>query len=354
MQCVTGCLGIFLYLSVLADEVPWAIITTINHPTSAIKKLVDSGLHVVVVADKKTPADWTCKGCCFLSVEQQLQMNYKIIKQLPWNHYCRKNIGYLYAIEHGATIIYDTDDDNILDCDQLSILPSTCSHMMVCSSSTGVMNPYAYFGQKTVWPRGFPLEYVRRNNGCTMQQQSCHPLIQQGLVDNDPDVDAIFRLTREMPIFFEKSEPISLNVGTMAPFNSQNTIFHYDAFWGLAIPVSAAFRVSDIWRGYWVQRLLWDIGGNLSFTQAAVVQERNIHDFLKDYQDELDLYSHAGTLIKFLRQWNSESPNLGDRILDLHQALIANNFFGTKELDFMKAWLEDLKAIGYHMPEIQH
>ena len=26
----------------------------------------------------------------------------------------RKNIGYLYAIEHGATVVFDTDDDNIL------------------------------------------------------------------------------------------------------------------------------------------------------------------------------------------------------------------------------------------------
>lgn len=26
----------------------------------------------------------------------------------------RKNLGYLYAIHHGATVIYDTDDDNLL------------------------------------------------------------------------------------------------------------------------------------------------------------------------------------------------------------------------------------------------
>ena len=33
---------------------------------------------------------------------------------LPWNHFGRKNIGYLYAILHGATMIWDFDDDNML------------------------------------------------------------------------------------------------------------------------------------------------------------------------------------------------------------------------------------------------
>jgi hypothetical protein len=33
---------------------------------------------------------------------------------LPWNHFGRKNIGYLYAILHGATTVWDFDDDNIL------------------------------------------------------------------------------------------------------------------------------------------------------------------------------------------------------------------------------------------------
>ena len=108
----------------------WAVITTINHPTRTIKKLVDSGLHVVVVADKKTPVDWSCLGCEILSVQKQLELNYNIIKYLPWNHYCRKNIGYLYAIEHGATVIYDTDDDNMLNADKLTIEPINSSNML--------------------------------------------------------------------------------------------------------------------------------------------------------------------------------------------------------------------------------
>jgi len=32
---------------------------------------------------------------------------------LPYHHYCRKNIGYLYAIRQGADCILETDDDNL-------------------------------------------------------------------------------------------------------------------------------------------------------------------------------------------------------------------------------------------------
>ena len=31
---------------------------------------------------------------------------------MPFNHYCRKNLGYLYSINNNTDIIFDTDDDN--------------------------------------------------------------------------------------------------------------------------------------------------------------------------------------------------------------------------------------------------
>jgi hypothetical protein len=35
-------------------------------------------------------------------------------KLLRWNHFGRKNLGFLYALQHGARWVYDTDDDNEL------------------------------------------------------------------------------------------------------------------------------------------------------------------------------------------------------------------------------------------------
>ena len=41
-------------------------------------------------------------------------MKIPLVDALPWNHFGRKNVGFLYAILHGAEIIWDFDDDNLL------------------------------------------------------------------------------------------------------------------------------------------------------------------------------------------------------------------------------------------------
>jgi hypothetical protein len=58
--------------------------------------------NVVVVGDTKTPSDWALEGAVYLGLEEQAALGYQIHKLLPLRHYARKNIGYLYAIQHGA------------------------------------------------------------------------------------------------------------------------------------------------------------------------------------------------------------------------------------------------------------
>lgn len=161
-----------------------------------------------------------------------------------------KNIGYLYAIERGAKVIYETDDDNILQGESIALLPeyATVAHY---SDKKREVNPYAYFGQPTVWSRGFPLSKILEPEFfADITKAEGHLLIQQGLADGDPDVDAIFRLTRGNIITFDHDkEPIALPAQVFCPFNSQNTVFYYDAFWALVLPITKTFRVCDIWRG---------------------------------------------------------------------------------------------------------
>jgi hypothetical protein len=89
---------------------------------------------------------------------------YRITKKLPWNAYARKNVGYLYAIQHGAKIIYDIDDDNVIVGDSIVHHPEVTT-TNVLNSSYHLVNPYGYFGKADIWPRGFPLEAIR--NRCT-------------------------------------------------------------------------------------------------------------------------------------------------------------------------------------------
>ena len=102
-------IGAFLLnVAAVAGE-KWIVVTTINYPTPQLRKLAEiPGWHLVVVGDKKTPEDWHLENCEYLSPSRQLELGYELAKALPWNHYARKNIGYLYAIERGAKIIYDT------------------------------------------------------------------------------------------------------------------------------------------------------------------------------------------------------------------------------------------------------
>ena len=72
--------------------------------------------------------------------------------------------------------------------------------------------------------------------------------IQQGLADENPDVDAIYRLVLPLPVQFETGRRIALKRGVWSPFNSQNTAWWPDAFPLLYLPAYCSFRMTDIWR----------------------------------------------------------------------------------------------------------
>lgn len=358
-------LSILLTASTIVGSDKWIVVTTINYPTDALKNELAKTRYIeklrtlstlpdwklLVVADKKTPKDWELPNCEFLSVEKQLNLDYEITKVLPWNHYCRKNIGYLYAIEHGAQVIYDTDDDNYIQ-DGIQWFDE---YFMVSLAENvdKVVNPYAYFGQPTVWPRGYPLNAVTTKKSLHFTKTDVRSPIQQGVVNKEPDVDAIFRLTRGEYVDFEFQDPIALPKGSMCPYNTQNTIIHYSAFWSLLIPHKTSFRVCDIWRGYIMQRLLWDIGAVLSFFYSDVVQERNDHNLLKDFEDEIDLYLKSGHLVDFLIDWHSDETTIFDRLRALTNDLIKNKFLTHEELVLVDAWIKDLIKIGYKQPKLR-
>lgn len=60
--------------------------------------------------------------------------------------------------------------------------------------------------------------------------------------------------------------------GTMTPFNAQATLFRDSCFWSLLLPSTPHGRVSDIWRSYIAQRLMWDTGTFLAFASPFVTQ----------------------------------------------------------------------------------
>lgn len=155
---------------------------------------------LVVVGDSKSPSNWKYKDAIFLSLQDQTDLikRYNVVKEIPTKSYLRKMVGYLYAIDHGAKYIYETDDDNSALDGLLGFKYMQYRGLeMDCEAESMFVNPYAYFGQPSVWPRGYPLEMISETavsaNCSKFIVSTKMPLIQQGLVNGDPDVDAIYR-----------------------------------------------------------------------------------------------------------------------------------------------------------------
>ena len=188
----------------------WIVLTTIFYPTLAIEKFLrlNSSWSLVVIADRKTPRDWLArvKGnrsqLIFVSLAEQYSLDYSILKYLSEGSYARKNLGYLIAIQCGAQIIFESDDDNLLDNNDIYHLPKIVSSTSVPwiafhRQRSLFVNIYASFGHPEIWPRGFPIDQlrnvtedgwhsVRRND-----RNQTRVYIQQYLADLDPDVDAL-------------------------------------------------------------------------------------------------------------------------------------------------------------------
>ena len=369
----------------------WIVVTSINEPTEQIKVLSKiNQFQLLVIGDKKSKPNWSCENVVYLDITKQRDLNYNSLKTTPFNSYTRKNIGYLFAIENGARFIYDTDDDNApivdlnkyfnfdehdygLTFDTLNIKSyNKCSVMDQNVEKIDdhllnglVLNPYAHFGQPTIWPRGYPLSQINKNHEnkylCGKRKAS---LVQQGVVNGDPDVDAIFRLTktgsdsqrvtRLINIKFDPSSPsIQYPLYRISPYNSQNTLIHYDAFWSLYLPKTVPFRLTDIWRSYWSQRLLWLINGTVQFNGPNAFQLRNVHSYLKDFKEETDMYLKTEDLVKFLLfKWKCAKLKFYECLLDLSSSMAENGFWGFDEVEGIKNWLKDLERVDYLEPEI--
>ncbi|KAJ6380931.1 hypothetical protein OIU77_029764 [Salix suchowensis] len=150
--------------------------------------------------------------------------------------------------------------------------------------------------------------------------------------------------------FDERAPKVALPQGVMMPVNSFNTIYHSSAFWGLMLPVSVSTMASDVLRGYWGQRLLWEIGGYVVVYPPTVHRYDTVGGY--PFSEEKDLHVHVGRLIKFLVAWRSSKHELFEKILELSFAMAEEGFWSEQDVKFTAAWLQDLLAVGYQQPRL--
>ena len=171
--------------------------------------------------------------------------------------------------------------------------------------------------------------------------------IQQGLADNSPDVDAVWRLVMDRPLTFDEGPSVLLPPGTWCPFNSQSTWWWPSAFPLMYLPSHCSFRMTDIWRSFVAQRCLWELGHGLVFHAAEVVQERNPHDLAKDFELEVPGYLHNASITGALGNLELR-PGAGavaDNLIRCYESLVTGGHLPTEELDGVRAWLDDLETV---------
>ena len=318
------------------------VITTINGKSEGISSHQDrAGWSIIVVGDKKSKSIRSEGNLRFLSIENQETLNFQIVTKCPYNHYTRKNIGYLLAMQNGAKFIYDTDDDN-LPYENWKMPPFECDRSI--STTAKFINTYRVFTDKLVWPRGFPLDELRKRQTINFEKTDTARIgIWQGLVDNDPDVDAIYRLIWDEKMVFEKGPPFRIPENQYTPINSQNTFWISDVFKYLYLPATVEFRFTDILRGYIAQRLMWSRGLSLGIHPPLVFQNRNEHDYYSDLKDELNCYVSIKDIVKMLD--NIKIDDDRDDLYCVYEALFDMEIVKEEELDLVMMWLHDYNKI---------
>ena len=336
------------------------VVTSISRPTKALvelgRKCGERGDHFIVIGDEASPRDFRVEGCEFYDIERQMASPYRYAQQCPTRHYARKNIGYLLAMERAAARIVETDDDNIPL--ETYWQPRQRRRLVKAVQDKRWVNVYHYFTEEHIWPRGFPLDAVRVKpmpwQELKTEELDCP--VQQGLADNHPDVDAIYNLTMPLPQFFKKDRQVSLKPGAWCPFNSQNTTWWPPVYPLLYLPACCSFRLTDIWRSFVAQRIMWANGWNVLFHGPTVWQDRNAHDLMRDFRDEiagyLNNYAIGDAFDKLPVKAGVE--HLGDNLCLCYEKLISMRLVDKKELILLKAWLEDLKLASRSLPAMEY
>lgn len=328
------------------------VITTINSLNQNIR-LFSKGCkknkwNLIIIGDKKSPKTFKLNYGNYFSYEQQLNLKLSFAKICPANNYARKNIGYLISMKTNKDFIIETDDDNVPKKNFFKEIK--LGHYTDEIKNNTWVNIYDLFLKNKkykIWPRGIPLDEIFKNKIKIKKNKNLKNFyLQQGVAENNPDVDAIFRLIyKKIDVKF-KNYKVSLG-NAKSTLNSQNTIWHKSIFELMYLPSTCTMRCTDIWRSIIAFNILKKNDLGILIYGTTMYQKRNYHNLMNDFNLELPMYLNSKKLneilenIKIKKGLSFFSYNL----LYIYKILIKKNFFHKRELLYLKAWLKDCNNI---------
>jgi len=294
----------------------YIVTTTINPPTKALKLFsLMEGWNMIVVGDLKTPHD-LFKGimCKYLHPDYQEKYYKNLSDIIGWNCIQRRNIGFIEAYNNGADIIASVDDDNIpydnWGKDLLIGKPIDIIKYVVPKT----FDPLSIF-DAPYWHRGFPLDELINRRPTSHYIINNIFNIQADLWNGDPDIDAFYRIEHNAPkIMFPVVTPYCGS--GISPFNSQNTFFAREVIPFYSV-LPGIGRMDDIWGSYIAQ---YDYPCNIVYNSASVYQERNVHNFMKDFEAEVQGYVYTPKLLSDLKHYRDFLPDQSKEFLDIYRS----------------------------------
>ncbi len=353
-------------------------ITTINRPTF-LEDLIKNAKHydhsnynIIIIGDYKSPQDnpnYIRKlvnkykvDINYLTVQDQKKIlkKYKLLnKILPYNWGGRKMLANFLSIKQKSKITIQLDDDNyILKNDFFG------SHSIVGEQVKLPLykNKYKWYNvyeslnvdkKFTIYPRGFFQKYRFKTSKNQVQRKTIKVAACNGLVLNDPDIDAFSRLFWPIRVKSVKQKYLphfALYPNTWCTWNNQNTST-YDEVTKIYFTPYSVGRNSDIWSSLVVCKISSHLGETVVFGNPVVRQDRNLHDLHKDIIDESVCNLHNENFINLLRQVDLKSNNYFNCMIELINKsreilkYSSNNLFKKDTLLYFleyEKWLEEL------------
>ena len=289
------------------------VTTTINKPTIATYKFCEIAKNknwiFVIVGDTKTPHELykalENDNVIYLAPEQQKQYYPELSNIIGWKSIQRRNIGFVFAYQHGADIIATVDDDNIPydNWGDAVYIGQEIEVDLYKNTSSLYFDPISPTNHNELWHRGYPIEDLPVKNHIEYTGKIKRKvLVQADFWDGDPDIDAICRLSKKPIVKFNKFEPFCSD--QISPFNSQNTFIAREV-----IPYYAVLphigRMDDIWGGYILQ---YYFPNSIIYNQATVYQDRNIQDLVINLENEIIGYKNTYNLLRNLENFEYYLP----------------------------------------------
>lgn len=359
-------------------------ITTINVPTfieglcENINTHGHSDISLLIIGDVKTPGEIKEYGektaskfgieIEYLGIAEQekaLSAHQDLLDLFPYNTPDRVILGGMLSYIRGCQRTIAVDDDNFTtehDFAGFHAITGTEAELNLITNETGWFNVHNALVEENnipFYPRGYP--WGQRNPESkkkTYQKQKARVVVNQGLVLEDPDIDAISRLfwpIRATAMSPEFDSQFGLYPGTWSPFNYQNTSLCRELIPLYYRPFSTK-RNADIWTAYLFNRLAEHFGDIITFGQPLVRQIRNIHNLWEDLEVELINNRATDYLITILRDISLTEKTyfaaLGELITKSQKETAQIGSIPPKELEMIKGFFNEYQTWWHIISEI--